>query len=70
MGGRGKGGKGLGKGGAKRHRKVLRTSPNNICEQTTTLTNPTALSRATTYTICAQSYFIKITYDFTRFVKS
>jgi hypothetical protein len=24
MGGRGKGGKGLGKGGAKRHRKVLR----------------------------------------------
>ncbi|GFY37628.1 hypothetical protein TNIN_145501 [Trichonephila inaurata madagascariensis] len=27
MSGRGKGGKGLGKGGAKRHRKVLRDSP-------------------------------------------
>lgn len=30
MSGRGKGGKGLGKGGAKRHRKVLRDSINGI----------------------------------------
>ncbi|CAI9559422.1 unnamed protein product [Staurois parvus] len=32
MSGRGKGGKGLGKGGAKRHRKVLRC---RLCSQTT-----------------------------------
>ena len=30
MSGRGKGGKGLGKGGAKRHRKVLRCCPTDL----------------------------------------
>ena len=38
MSGRGKGGKGLGKGGAKRHRKVLR---DNIPVSYTHLTLPT-----------------------------
>ena len=32
MSGRGKGGKGLGKGGAKRHCKVLRDNIQGICE--------------------------------------
>jgi len=31
MSGRGKGGKGLGKGGAKRHRKVLRDNIQGMC---------------------------------------
>ncbi len=34
MSGRGKGGKGLGKGGAKRHRKVLRDNIQGIYEET------------------------------------
>ena len=33
MSGRGKGGKGLGKGGAKRHRKVLRDNIQGITKQ-------------------------------------
>ena len=37
MSGRGKGGKGLGKGGAKRHRKVLRDNIQGITVSTLTL---------------------------------
>ena len=36
MSGRGKGGKGLGKGGAKRHRKVLRDNIQGICTRAST----------------------------------
>ncbi|KAM6499226.1 hypothetical protein JOM56_004734 [Amanita muscaria] len=35
MSGRGKGGKGLGKGGAKRHRRILRSSIQGIAEPAT-----------------------------------
>jgi hypothetical protein len=41
MSGRGKGGKGLGKGGAKRHRKVLRDNIQGI-----TVSRPHARARA------------------------
>jgi len=48
MSGRGKGGKGLGKGGAKRHRKVLRDNIQGITKPAirNNLTNPPALFRA------------------------
>lgn len=46
MSGRGKGGKGLGKGGAKRHRKVLR---DNIQGITVSITNIIAFECANCY---------------------